>query len=151
MIYRLSGRSIDRLEGIDPRLSQVVHEAIEVTKIDFGVTCGLRTEIEQQELVDIGASKTMKSKHLTGHAVDLVAYINGRVCWELNVYDDIAEAMRSSAFNVGLPIRWGAAWNIPDITQWEGSMESAMNHYIDTRRSEGKRPFIDAPHFEINE
>jgi peptidoglycan L-alanyl-D-glutamate endopeptidase CwlK len=129
----------------------VVHEAINVTKIDFGVTCGLRTEIEQRELVDSGASKTMNSKHLIGHAVDLVAYINGRVSWELSLYDDIADAMRSSAFNVGVPIRWGAAWNVTDIRYWEGSMESAMNHYIDTRRSEGKRPFIDAPHFEINE
>ena len=151
MIYRLSGRSIDRLEDIDSRLSQVVHEAINATKIDFGVTCGRRTELEQRELVDSGASKTMNSKHLTGHAVDLVAYINGRVSWELSLYDDIADAMRSSAFNVGVPIRWGAAWNVTDIRYWEGSMESAMNHYIDTRRSEGKRPFIDAPHFEINE
>lgn len=151
MIYRLSGRSIDRLVGVDPRLSQVVHDAINVTKVDFGVTCGLRTEIEQRELVESGASKTMKSKHLTGHAVDLVAYINGRVSWELSLYDDIADAMRSSAFNVGVPIRWGAAWNVTDIRYWEGSMESAMNHYIDTRRSEGKRPFIDAPHFEISE
>ena len=45
--------------------------------------------------------------------------------------------------------RWGAAWNIDDLALWEGTAEDAMNHYIDERRSQGRRPFIDAPHFEL--
>jgi len=150
MTFKLSQRSIDRLEPVKPELFDVVLEAISLTKVDFGVICGLRTEEEQRALVEKGASQTMKSKHLTGDAVDLMAYIGGRGTWELNVYDDIAEAMREAARNQGVRIRWGAAWTVPDIAEWNLSMEDAMNSYIDERRAERKRPFIDAPHFELN-
>ena len=90
----------------------------------------------------------MKSKHLTGDAVDLMAYIGSRGSWELNLYDDIADAMKEAAIQERVGIRWGAAWNIPDIREWEGTMEEAMNHYIDERRAQKRRPFIDGPHFE---
>ena len=148
-MYQLSNRSLEKLEGVDERLVNVVKRAIELTDIDFGVIQGLRTVEEQEELVAKGASQTMKSKHLEGLAVDLMAYVNGKGCWELNVYDNIAEAVQQAATEQGVAVRWGAAWNISDIRQWDGSMEEAMNYYIDTRRSEGKRPFIDAPHFEL--
>ena len=148
-MYELSQRSLSKLEGVDERLVKVVCRAITLTDTDFGVIQGLRTEEEQKELVAKGASKTMKSKHLDGLAVDLMAYINGRGSWELNVYDNIANAMREAAVDEGVPIRWGAAWHIPDIRFWPGTMEEAMNDYVDVRRAEGKRPFIDAPHFEI--
>jgi peptidoglycan L-alanyl-D-glutamate endopeptidase CwlK len=150
MGYNLSQRSIDRMDGVDERLVACVKRAIELTEIDFGVTQGLRTIEEQEALVAKGASKTMKSKHIDGLAVDLMAYVNGRGCWELNVYDEIADAMKAAAQELDVPIRWGAAWHISDIREWEGTMEEAMNDYIDTRRSRS-RPFIDAPHFEIME
>ena len=148
-MYQLSQRSLDKLEGVDERLVKIVCRAIELTDIDFGVIQGLRTEEEQKALVAKGASKTMKSKHLEGKAVDLMAYVDGRGCWELAVYDNIADAMQQAATEEGVQIRWGAAWNLADIREWDGTMEEAMNHYVDTRRSEGKRPFIDAPHFEL--
>ena len=148
-MYELSQRSLSKLEGVDDRLITVVCKAIQLTDVDFVVIQGLRTIEEQKALVAKGASKTMKSKHLDGLAVDLMAYIDGRGSWELNVYDNIANAMREAAVDEGLPIRWGAAWHIPDIRFWPGTMEEAMNDYIDVRRAEGKRPFIDAPHFEI--
>jgi peptidoglycan LD-endopeptidase CwlK len=128
-----------------------VQHAIGETKVDFGVICGLRTIEEQRELVAKGASQTLKSKHLDGEAVDLMAYIGSRGSWELNLYDDIADAMRKGAELANVPIRWGAAWHIKDIRDWKGTMEEAMNEYIDLRRSQGRRPFIDAPHFEIGE
>ena len=148
-MFKLSKRSHDRLFGVDPRLVAVVNSAIGITKVDFGVTEGLRTRDTQEAYVKVGKSQTMDSKHLTGHAVDLVAFVNGAVSWELNLYDDIAEAMRIAAKEHDLPLRWGAAWNIADIRLWEGSMEAAMNYYIDERRRMNRRPFIDAPHFEI--
>jgi peptidoglycan LD-endopeptidase CwlK len=149
MSFRLSQRSFDKLEGVDEQLVATVKLAIAVAKIDFGVICGLRTIEEQRVLVDKGASKTMRSKHLDGKAVDLMAYIGSRGSWELNLYDDIADAMKEAAVETGAVLRWGAAWHIPDIRQWNGTMEDAMNAYVDLRRSEGKRPFIDGPHFEI--
>ena len=149
MAYKLSTRSQERLMGVEPELKEVVYEAIKVTKIDFGVIEGLRTEEKQKQLVESGASQTMKSKHLEGRAVDLMAYIGGRGSWELNVYDEIADAMKEAATKVDVAVRWGAAWTVTDIREWEGTMEDAMNSYIDTRRSQGRRPFIDAPHFEL--
>jgi len=147
-MFSLSSRSVSRLSGVDEGLIKVVHRAIEITKIDFGVSCGLRTIEEQKKLVEAGASKTMKSKHIEGKAVDLVAYIGSRVSWELNFYDDIADSVKQAAKEFDVPVRWGAAWQIDDIRDWPEKMEDAMNAYVDLRRSQGRRPFIDAPHFE---
>ena len=148
MTFKLSARSRDKLSGVDERMAAVVHSAIHRTKIDFGVICGLRTIEEQRELVKSGASQTMKSKHIDGLAVDLMAYVDGGR-WELNLYDEIADAVAEAARVIDVPVRWGASWTVPNIAQWDGDMESAMNDYIDTRRSQNRRPFIDAPHFEL--
>lgn len=148
-MFKLSLRSQMRLRGVDPKLVAVVKRAIQLTKVDFGVSEGLRTVETQRKYVAQGKSQTMNSKHITGKAVDLVAYVNGKVSWELNLYDDIADAMAKAGRELGVPIRWGAAWNIPDITKWDKSMEEAMNFYIDSRRMQGARPFIDGPHFEL--
>ena len=129
MTFKLSARSEAKLEGLDPRLTAVV---------------------KQKALVASGASQTMKSKHLQGYAVDLMAYIGSRASWELNLYDDIADAMAEAAREVDVPIRRGAAWTISNIAQFHGgTMEDAMNSYIDERRTQGRRPFIDGPHFEL--
>ena len=140
---------MSRLEGVNPDLIKVVTQAIKTTEVDFGVTCGMRTVEEQEKLVASGASQTMKSKHLEGRAVDLVAYVGSNITWSLNMYDDLADAMADSAYELGVPIKWGAAWTVGDIGDWNGTMEEAMNEYVDLRRSEGRRPFIDAPHFEM--
>ena len=149
MAFKLSERSMAKLEGVDSRMQDVVKEAITITKIDFGVICGMRTEDEQRELVAKGASKTMKSKHLDGLAVDLMAYIGSRASWELNLYDDIADAMAEAARNNNVKIRWGAAWHVDSIADWDFTMQDAMNSYVDLRRAQGRRPFIDGPHFEL--
>jgi peptidoglycan L-alanyl-D-glutamate endopeptidase CwlK len=149
MSFKLSSRSEGRLEGINPQLIEVVKTAITLTKVDFGVTCGMRTVEEQEKLVASGASQTMKSKHLEGRAVDLVAYIGPNVTWSLNKYDEIADAMAAAAKQKGVALKWGAAWTVGNIADWDGSMEDAMNTYVDVRRSQGRRPFIDAPHFEM--
>jgi len=148
-MFKLSQRSLDKLAGVNPKLVAVVKRAIELSTVDFGVSEGLRTLETQKKYVASGKSQTMKSKHLDGHAVDLIAYVDGQISWELNLYDNIADAMAKAGKELGVSICWGAAWNVPDITKWTGTMESAMNHYIDERRKEGKRPFIDGPHFQI--
>lgn len=148
-MFKLSKRSLSRLEGVNPDLVKVVKRAIKLTKVDFGVTEGLRTLETQKKYVAAGKSQTLKSKHLTGDAVDLVAYVNGTVSWELNIYDDVADAMKAAALELGISICWGAAWTIKDITKFDGTMEDAMNSYIDARRAQGRRPFIDGPHFQL--
>lgn len=148
--FKLSERSLSRLEGVDSRLVEVVRLAISLTTVDFGVIDGVRSIETQKHYVAIGKSQTMKSKHLSGDAVDLLAYVGHIGSWEINLYDDIARSMRLAAIEVDLPLRWGAAWNVPDIRKWNGTMSEAMNHYIDERRSRKRRPFIDGPHFEIS-
>jgi len=148
-MFKLSERSLGNLEGIDERLVEIVKFAITVTCVDFGVIEGVRSVERQRELVARGASKTMNSKHIRGQAVDLMAYIGSRASWELNLYDNIADSMRLGAIEVDVPIRWGGAWNVRDLREWDGSMQDAMDHYVDTRRGQGRRPFIDGPHFEL--
>lgn len=149
MAFKLSERSIRKLEGVEKSLVDVVLEAIQHTKVDFGVTYGVRTLEEQKKLYESGRSQTMKSKHLDGRAVDVVAYFGSDISWELNVYDDICDAFAQAARNQNVGIKWGAAWSEGDIRYYKGTAEDAMNAYIDLRRSEGRRPFIDAPHFEL--
>ena len=149
MTFKLSARSIRKLEGVDKDLVAVVMDAITLTKVDFGVTFGLRTLEEQKKLYESGRSQTMKSKHLEGRAVDLVAYFGSDISWELNVYDDICDAMAEAARRNSVAIKWGAAWSEGDIRMYQGTSEDAMNAYVDLRRSQGRRPFIDAPHFEM--
>ena len=154
MAFNLSSRSKGKLEGVLPDMVAVVERASELTKVDFGVTYGVRTVEEQEKLVASGRSQTMKSKHLIqdsgfSHAVDVVAYDGSDVVWELNVYDDICDAFKQAAKEKGVAIKWGAAWSEGDIRSYEGTSEDAMNAYIDLRRSQGRRPFIDGPHFEL--
>ena len=151
MAFELSSRSIDRLIGVDQDIVKVVMRAIEITNVDFGVTEGLRTLQKQKEYVARGVSKTLKSKHLDGEAVDLVAYLGSRISWEISLYDNIADAMKQAAIELDIPIRWGAAWHIPDIRQYDGSMQDAADEYVKLRLSQGRRPFVDAPHFEKGE
>ena len=151
MTFKLSERSLMNLRGVDERLVKVVKRAIEITKVDFGVIEGVRTPEKQMEYFQKGASQiAVGGKHVEGKAVDLMAYIGPRASWELNLYDDIADAMKAAAIEQGVSIRWGAAWQVSDICKWQGSMESAMNAYIDERRKQGRRPFIDGPHFELS-
>ena len=154
-MFKLSSRSLEKLEGVNPVLVDTVKRAIQLSKVDFGVIYGVRSLAEQEKLYKAGRSQTMKSRHLiqddgTSHAVDLMAYDGSNPSWDLVMYDDIADAMKAASLKTGATIRWGAAWQIDDITKWDGTMEQAMNAYVDLRRSQGRRPFIDGPHFELN-
>ena len=154
-MYKLSGRSLNKLEGVHPTMVDTVKRAIELSKVDFGVIYGVRSLAEQKRLYEAGRSQTMKSKHLVqedgySHAVDLMAYDGSDPSWDIVMYDDIADSMKAAAKETGAKIRWGAAWTIDNIADWERPMQDAMNNYIDIRRRSGRRPFIDGPHFELN-
>lgn len=110
MNFRLSERSIRKLEGVHDDLVKVVKRAIEITEVDFVVTEGLRTKKRQEELVKAGASKTMKSRHLTGHAVDLAAVVGSEIRWDWALYPKIANAVKKAAYELDVPIEWGGDW-----------------------------------------
>lgn len=108
--FKLSPRSLARLEGVHPDLVRVVKRAIELTTMDFGITQGLRTIEQQRQYVRDGKSMTMNSRHLTGHAVDVVAYRNGSVTWTASDYDPIAKAFKQAAAELKISIAWGGDW-----------------------------------------
>lgn len=111
----LDDRSRKRLEGVHPDLVAVVLGAAEVTEVDFIVTEGLRSKERQEQLVRAGASKTLKSRHLTGHAVDLAAKVGNEVRWDWPLYHKLASAMKDSAVALGIEIEWGGDWkSFPD-------------------------------------
>ena len=120
--FKLSRRSLERLQGVHPDLVKVVLLAIQLTEVDFGITEGVRTIEKQREYFAKGASKTMNSRHLTGHAVDLAAYIGSEVRWDWPLYHKLADAMKRAANSLNVPIVWGGDW----------------------------RTFKDGPHFELD-
>lgn len=107
--FRFSQRSLDNLKGVHPDLVAVMHRALELTEVDFVVYEGLRTVTRQKELVKSGASKTMNSRHLTGHAVDIAPYVGGvRFDWPL--YHKLAPAVKLAAAELGVALVWGGDW-----------------------------------------
>ena len=116
----LSQRSLDRLKGVHPDLIKVVQSAIAISKVDFMVLEGVRSVERQKALVAAGASQTMNSRHITGHAVDLGAIVNKQICWHPAVYDKIADAMLESAAKLNVQIICGASWvTFKDLCHFE--------------------------------
>ena len=120
MSYKLGTRSLQSLSGVHPDLVAVVKRAITITEQDFTVIEGIRNINRQRELVKKGASTTMNSRHITGHAVDMVPW---PVDWnDLERFEIMSEAMKAAAEELDIPIVWGGDW----------------------------KSFYDAPHFELD-
>lgn len=115
----------DKLKGVHADLVKVVRRAHELAVKNgdsFMVVEGLRTLKRQRELVDKGASRTMNSRHLTGHAVDLAPIVDGEVTWKWPAFFPMAGHMKAAAKELGVPVVWGGDW----------------------------RTFKDGPHFELD-
>ena len=140
--FVLGKRSLDNLNNVNTDLVRVVKRAIEITEIDFAVIEGLRTKERQRELVRKGASKTMDSRHLTGHAVDIVPLVDGKISWNFNYYYPLAKAMAQASTELGVNVRWGGAWT--NIRNKKGTPQQWVQEYYN-----GGGKFQDGPHFEI--
>lgn len=110
MTFKLGLRSKLKLRGVHPDMVKVVERAISLSSIDFTVTEGLRTRERQAQLLAAGASQTMRSRHITGHAVDVAALVAGKVRWDWPLYGAIAAAFKEAARQLGIPIVWGGDW-----------------------------------------
>lgn len=110
MSFALSQKSLDCLSGVHPDLVSVVKRAIELTDVDFAVLEGVRSKARQEQLVAAGASKTMNSRHITGHAVDLGAIVGGSVRWDWPLYAKVAAVVKKAAAELSVPIEWGGDW-----------------------------------------
>lgn len=120
MTFKLSVRSKAKLVGVHPDLVAVVERAITITQVGFAVTEGLRTRERQAALLQAGATTTMNSRHLTGHAVDLAAWVGNQARWDWPLYHKIAGAMKQAASELRIPIAWGGDWkSFPDGPHFE--------------------------------
>lgn len=114
--FRLSPRSLARLDGVHPVLIEVVKSAILRTTVDFTVVEGLRTPARQRELVAAGKSQTLNGLHLRqadgyGHAVDLAPLVGGAIPWnDWAKFQDLADVVKACAATVGVPVEWGGDW-----------------------------------------
>lgn len=133
----LGQRSLSRLEGVHPDLVRVVKKAAAMSDLDFTVLEGLRTAARQKELFANGATKTMNSRHLTGHAVDLAPMIGGAVRWDWSLYLKLADIVRAASTHEKVPIRWGGTWKL--LTAISGPITAKVL----------SRSFPDGPHFEL--
>ena len=116
----LGQRSLSRLEGVHPDLVRVVKKAADLSSLDFTVLEGLRTKERQKQLMDLGATKTMNSRHLTGHAVDLAPMVGGTVRWDWPLYHQLAVIVKEAAKAENVPIQWGGDWRtFKDGPHWE--------------------------------
>jgi peptidoglycan L-alanyl-D-glutamate endopeptidase CwlK len=118
--FSLGATSKARLKGVHPSLVKVVEEAIKRTPIDFTVLEGLRTKERQRQLVNKGASKTMNSYHITGHAVDIAPLVDGKVTWDWKYYHQLAPIIKQVAKELGVNITWGGDWKtFKDGPHWQ--------------------------------
>ncbi|MBF0785779.1 M15 family peptidase [Muribacter muris] len=125
--FKFSRRSEDNLQGVHPDLVKVVRLALTLSKRDFTVIEGLRTPARQQQLLRQGATKTLNSRHLTGHAIDIVPY---PLDWhDKTAFGELAKVMFEASRQLKIPIRWGGDWNR-------------------NGRSDDET-FYDGPHFEL--
>lgn len=106
----LTERDRVRLLGVHPDLVKVVERAAQLTTVDFIITEGKRTLQRQRELVKAGASQTLQSRHLTGHAVDIAARVAGQIRWDWPLYYKIAEAFKKAATELSVAVEWGGDW-----------------------------------------
>jgi peptidoglycan L-alanyl-D-glutamate endopeptidase CwlK len=138
MPFKLGPRSLLNLRGVHPDLIRVVKRAISISSVDFTVIEGLRSVARQKELVAKGASKTMRSRHISGHAIDIAPYVAGQVRWDWPLFLPIAQAMKQAAEIEDVKIRWGGTWRLLQDTP---QINMGVLH----------KKFPDGPHYELPE
>lgn len=125
-VFKLSKRSLEKLEGVHPELVSVIKLAITLTPVDFVVVQGVRTQAEQDALYARGRTApgqivtwTRKSRHIGGAAVDLAAWVDGKASWQTKHYQGLAKAVKQAAMQLTVPIEWGGDWKRKDWGHFE--------------------------------
>lgn len=117
--FVFSQRSKNNLVGVDPRLVKVITRALELTSADFAVIEGVRSQAKQAEYVNNGTSQTSNSRHLTGHAVDILpSAMKPGMDWNVHadLFEPILLAIKQAGDELGIPLRFGKNWtNDPSL------------------------------------
>ncbi len=116
----LSKTCLARLQGVHPDLVRVIRRASAETKVPFAVVEGLRTLERQKQLKAAGATKILNSRHITGHAVDLVPLVDGEARWDWSLNHRLAPVIRAAARAENVPLECGGDWkSFPDAPHWQ--------------------------------
>lgn len=118
MAFKFGKRSEANLRGVHPDLVRVMRRAIATSPIDFVVIDGVRTIERQRQLVAARVSKTMKSRHLTGHAVDVVPLLDldrdGKVeteeMFSVPLMRQLHAHIEAAFIHEGVAFEWGGDW-----------------------------------------
>ena len=144
-------KSESKFAGVDAGLVSVVREAAQTLPFDIQALEGLRSTMRQAELVAAHASQTMDSAHLTGEALDLAPVIGGEVRWDWPPFYVIADHMAAAGKRLGVKLIWGGCWD-REVTEWGAeSAESISAGYVTRRKAQGRKAFLDGPHWQIFE
>lgn len=115
MAFQFSERSLANLQGVHPDLVRLCNAALARSEIDFGIIEGLRSYARQKLLFEKEppVTWTMKSRHLTGHAIDFLCYVDGVATWAPEYYPKVAQAFKDASVVLEIPIVWGGDWTAP--------------------------------------
>lgn len=114
----LNAADYAKLAKVHPSLGRIIR--IASAYADFRILEGLRTLKRQEELFAAGATKTMESRHLTGHAVDLAPLVNGKIRWDWPLFYPLADTIKRIAAENDTPIEWGGDWkSFKDGPHWQ--------------------------------
>jgi peptidoglycan LD-endopeptidase CwlK len=119
--FRFSKRSEGNLIGVKRDLVHLARLSIRLSTVDFIVIEGKRSYQRQKYLLSKNKTTTMNSRHLTGHAIDVAAFVDGSVSWNFEDYKKIAEAFFLASEILKIPVEWGGNW----------------------------KTFVDGPHFQL--
>jgi len=144
--FRYGRRSERHLAKVKPILAKCARVALKESSIDFGVVSSIRTVAEQRKLVESGASMTMRSKHLTGDAIDLVCFVGGKATYSTEVYYDMIDAFQIAAIRHNILLVSGAHWM--DL-RYCGDNRKAVEAYVERKRRGGGKPFLDFMHIQV--
>lgn len=154
-MFKFGKTSRERMKGVHPELCEIMEMSIKRTPIDFGITQGVRSLETQKKYVKLGKSKTLKSMHLPqddgfSWAFDIHGFIDGEICWERPIYDQIFTTIFATAKELGYKLRWGGAWHLdncidhyPDL-----SCHDMTEEYVSLRKSQKRSWFLDLVHVE---
>lgn len=143
----LGAASLKKLSGIHHDLHLVVLKAYEFSALEFVITEGLRTKERQAQLVKAGASHTLNSRHLTGHAVDIAPVVEGEVRWDWPLFFQLADAFRRASRNLAVPLEWGGCW--ARIDNNDTPLETLQARYVDECHTNRRRIILDGPHMQL--
>lgn len=158
MTFKLGLKSRFRLRGVHDDLVRVVERAVTLAEVDPTVLEGVRTPERQEKLFKAGASRTLKSRHLSGHAVDLGVLVDGKISWSWVLYLRLAPAMIMASRDLNVPLTWGGVWDRTTDQLDEHNLEGEIAaytkrwHLANPFKGEGmgpQGPLLDGPHWEL--